>query len=545
MISRINVFSTFVCLTILTIGQSEFFKDRRGAKSADHGCNHFATTSARLGVSTAAIGQSSATTLRSLVITRLICVAYALRTLHNFDGMLSLVVALQSSSIARLKVSWAGVPDSVKVMFDELCNGICSPSKNWKNLRSQANKIYGVSQLCSELRRGGLRGASINYRDVDLHKSNGGDGQYHEVDGRLRLTSPFLYPIMLIINDLTFNDEIPDKVVPPRLAHHLQNEAAPSESNGPYDMSHTVAAGEWDSRRAAMVTTAPYLINVHKHMNAARVIRQFLTMCQNHDRRLRVLSTHPTEPAWPQGAEKCLLRKATYVEWYGGDGYWWHTQSPDCQEERRPETKELPQRFLAPPLPRGETSNSSFSSSSDTSKSGHYVRSLLSAGGLQSRPPFQQPAGTSTLGGTANNNAPKPLTNTYVTLKQHLERPTAQWFQFDETLYVCSALLVLPGECWRCCVDRVHSVHDSPARPDSKPIKVPPSLRSPVVDTLAGLVDEEAGGNRSSCPDPVQSDTVQSDNATGTVDLRYGGLEGLTVETLWQLSKAIEPKYGH
>ncbi|ELP88338.1 guanine nucleotide exchange factor, putative [Entamoeba invadens IP1] len=72
--------------------------------------------------------------LRTLAIFYFITVADIMRKLQNFDGMKTVMSALQATAVFRLKTSWDMLPSKTKNIFDELSK-LCSEDNNFNELR--------------------------------------------------------------------------------------------------------------------------------------------------------------------------------------------------------------------------------------------------------------------------------------------------------------------------------------------------------------------------------------------------------------------------
>ena len=80
------------------------------------------------------IVMQSTYSLRSLALYYWITVADTLRTIHNYDGMKTIVTALLSVAVYRLKVSWAMLNSKTRKLFDQLVS-LCSEDNNFAELR--------------------------------------------------------------------------------------------------------------------------------------------------------------------------------------------------------------------------------------------------------------------------------------------------------------------------------------------------------------------------------------------------------------------------
>mmetsp|Transcript_14885 Transcript_14885/g.20793 ORF Transcript_14885/g.20793 Transcript_14885/m.20793 type:complete len:772 (-) Transcript_14885:1494-3809(-) len=84
---------------------------------------------------------------RASVITKYIELANQLRQHNNFNGLMEVLVALNSSSISRLKLSWEVVSSSVKEKFEEL-NSVMDPQGHFANYRACLSKAMKDGLPC-------------------------------------------------------------------------------------------------------------------------------------------------------------------------------------------------------------------------------------------------------------------------------------------------------------------------------------------------------------------------------------------------------------
>eukprot|EP01128_Nolandella_sp_AFSM9_P012163 TRINITY_DN9011_c0_g1_i1.p1 TRINITY_DN9011_c0_g1~~TRINITY_DN9011_c0_g1_i1.p1 ORF type:complete len:1102 (+),score=252.09 TRINITY_DN9011_c0_g1_i1:42-3347(+) len=72
---------------------------------------------------------------RAVVVARFLDIAAECVELRNFDTMVQIVTALESSPISRLKHTWAELPRSTLAIRDEMLD-LFSPVENWRNYRN-------------------------------------------------------------------------------------------------------------------------------------------------------------------------------------------------------------------------------------------------------------------------------------------------------------------------------------------------------------------------------------------------------------------------
>lgn len=71
---------------------------------------------------------------RKEALIKFIDIADCCRHLHNFNGLMAIVAALQSSSVYRLKHTWSMIPASHKKAFESLCD-LTTNAGNYKQYR--------------------------------------------------------------------------------------------------------------------------------------------------------------------------------------------------------------------------------------------------------------------------------------------------------------------------------------------------------------------------------------------------------------------------
>jgi RasGEF domain len=81
---------------------------------------------------------------RQNALRAIVDMAEALRGLNNFNALMEILSALQSSSVHRMKQTWAGLSTSQKRVYDEVCK-LMNPNPNFLMLR---NHIKTVNPPC-------------------------------------------------------------------------------------------------------------------------------------------------------------------------------------------------------------------------------------------------------------------------------------------------------------------------------------------------------------------------------------------------------------
>eukprot|EP01125_Pyxidicula_operculata_P015504 TRINITY_DN5265_c0_g1_i2.p1 TRINITY_DN5265_c0_g1~~TRINITY_DN5265_c0_g1_i2.p1 ORF type:complete len:1520 (+),score=363.72 TRINITY_DN5265_c0_g1_i2:326-4885(+) len=122
---------------------------------------------------------------RSKMISRFICVLHHLHLMSNFNGMIHILSSLHSSTVQKLKSTWASVSKSERDNFERLTN-VMSNEKHYASYRSQLAKLEPndpvvplISLTCQDLfmlndtMEDEIEGYSgwINWSKLDLYAS--------------------------------------------------------------------------------------------------------------------------------------------------------------------------------------------------------------------------------------------------------------------------------------------------------------------------------------------------------------------------------------
>lgn len=73
---------------------------------------------------------------RAAIVKQWVKIANKCLDLHNYDTLMAIVCALDSTNIKRMRKTWEGVPQKTRSMFDELCK-VVDVAKNYSALRQR------------------------------------------------------------------------------------------------------------------------------------------------------------------------------------------------------------------------------------------------------------------------------------------------------------------------------------------------------------------------------------------------------------------------